>query len=108
MKISDLVNDLIAEHDLNCAPTRLLAQAAVLKITPLFPDTPSGALARAVVEVAIHDVAGYVPGQRNSFHAVDAYKYLKQPDIPACTMAGVDSAYVRTVVSMTLGVEFDG
>ena len=104
MITEELIDDLIAERGLDCTPQQFRAKAAIQKLAPLYEDTEHGDLFLAIIGLAIVDVADFKPGTRNPFFAVDAHKYLSQAEIPACSAAGLDTDYVKRVVSSTLRI----
>lgn len=104
MNVEDLIEDLIEERGLDCTPAQFRAKTAIQKLAPMYEDSEHGDLWLAIIGLAIVDVADFKPGARNSFYAVDAWNYLSQDEIPACSVAGLDTAYVQRIISKTLRV----
>lgn len=73
-------------------------KAARWKLGKVFPDTREAALWLEVILQCVEDAALFVKGEINAFHVAEAYSYLRQKEIFACDVCGVDSDYVRRVL----------
>lgn len=74
--------------------------AVITKIGHQFPDTATGRLALAIVEIAIKDAVGIVhdEGVRNRLRAIACARRFLAGEMLWCELAGVNSEWVRRVL----------
>lgn len=89
----------IAACGLEVSTNTVRMKAARWKLGKVFPDTREAALWIEVILQCVEDASSFVYGKINSFHVAEAHSYLRQKDIYACDVCGVESDYVRRVLS---------
>lgn len=105
--LDGLVDTLIADSGYACTPRQFKARAALERLRTFYENAPTWNLWFAVLAMAVLDLTEYEPGTANSFYAVDAYRFFREPEIWPCAIAGIDSDYVRRILTETLGTRFD-